>query len=105
MRFQKAILLGLLCVAALFLIGCAAGPNVLAHSAGVQGSIAGFWLGLWHGFISPVTFVISLFSDKVHLYEVHNNGGWYNFGFLLGACIIFGGGGKSAYQKKSCTQS
>jgi hypothetical protein len=59
-------LLGLLFVAALFLVGCAAGPNVLAHSAGAGGSIAGFWLGLWHGFICPVTFIISLFSDKVH---------------------------------------
>jgi hypothetical protein len=105
MRFQKAFLLGLVCVAALFLVGCAAGPNVLAHSAGAHGGIAGFWLGLWHGFICQVTFIVSLFSDKVHLYEVHNNGGWYNFGFLLGACMIFGGGGSSARQRKSCTQS
>ena len=101
MRFQKAFLLGLICVAALLLVSCAAGPNVLAHSAGAHGSIAGFWLGLWHGFICPVTFVISLFSDKVHFYEVHNNGGWYNFGFVFGCCVIFGGGGKSACHKKS----
>ncbi len=105
MRIQKAFLLGLLFVAAIFLVSCAAGPNVLAHSAGANGRIAGFWLGLWHGFICPVTFIISLFSDKVHLYEVHNNGGWYNFGFILGACMIFGGGGKSACGKKSAAQS
>jgi len=105
MRFQRAFGLGLLCVAALFLVGCAAGPNALAHSAGADGRIAGFWLGLWHGFICPVTFVISLFSDKVHLYEVHNNGGWYNFGFIFGACMIFGGGGKSAGRKKPATQT
>ena len=105
MRFHKAFLLGLLFVAALFLVSCAAGPNALAHSAGADGRIAGFWLGLWHGFICPVTFIISLFSDKVHLYEVHNNGGWYSFGFVVGACTIFGGGGKSAWQKKSSTQS
>ncbi len=105
MRWQKAVLLGVIVVAGLFLAGCAAGPNGLAHSAGANGSVAGFWLGLWHGFICPVTFIISLFSDKVHLYEVHNNGGWYNFGFLLGACMIFGGGGKSACGKKSAAQS
>lgn len=105
MRWQKAFLIGLMCVAALFLASCAAGPNALAHSAGADGRIAGFWLGLWHGFICPVTFIISLFSDKVHLYEVHNNGGWYNFGFIFGACIIFGGGGKSSGRKISCTQS
>jgi hypothetical protein len=44
----------------------------------------GFWIGLWHGTIAPITFIISLFSDSVEMYSVNNNGGWYNFGFLLG---------------------
>lgn len=55
----------------------------------------GFWHGLWHGIIAPVSFVISLFSDKVAMYAVNNNGGWYDFGFVLGAGILFGGGGKA----------
>jgi hypothetical protein len=55
--------------------------------------VAGFWRGLWHGLISPIAFLISLFSDSVAIYEAHNNGGWYNFGFLFGAATIFGGGG------------
>ncbi|MDD5153001.1 MAG: hypothetical protein PHS95_03400 [Candidatus Pacebacteria bacterium] len=78
------------------LAGCAAGPNPIAHTAGTDGSIAGFWLGLWHGLICPITFIISLFSDNVHFYEVHNSGGWYNFGFLLGASGALGGSGASA---------
>jgi hypothetical protein len=61
-----------------------------------DGEIAGFWLGLWHGIISPVTFVISLFKDSVSFYEVHNDGNWYNFGFVVGAGILFGGGSASA---------
>ena len=44
----------------------------------------GFLFGLVHGFIAPVTFVVSLFSDTVRVYAVPNNGGWYNFGFVLG---------------------
>ena len=28
------------------------------------------------------------------MYAVNNNGGWYDFGFVLGAGILFGGGGK-----------
>ena len=79
-----------------FIIGCAAGPNAMKDSAPLDGSVAGFWLGLWHGFIVPFTFFISLFSDNVTIYEVHNNGGWYNFGFLLGAATILGGGASSA---------
>ena len=77
--------------------GCTAGPNEMVNSPDEEGKVAGFWQGLWHGIISPFAFLISLFSDTVHVYEVHNNGGWYNFGFLLGASIIFGGtGGGSA---------
>ncbi|MBA7476132.1 hypothetical protein ES707_11511 [subsurface metagenome] len=61
---------------------------------------AGFWAGLWHGLICVVTFIISLFSDSVHLYEVNNTGGWYNFGFLLGAAIFFGSSAGSKGRKK-----
>ncbi len=87
----------------LWLVGCAAGPNSLAKTPDDSGRIAGFWLGLWHGLISPITFIISLFSSKVGFYEVHNNGGWYNLGFLLGACVVLGssGGGARACRRRS----
>jgi len=85
-------LLSLLLLSALFLTGCTAGPNTAAHVAASDGSVAGFWFGLWHGMIAPITFIISLFSNSVNFYEVHNNGDWYNFGFVLGAGILFGGG-------------
>ncbi|MFB0566081.1 MAG: hypothetical protein ACETWK_10450 [Candidatus Aminicenantaceae bacterium] len=52
---------------------------------------AGFWAGLWHGIICVITFIISLFTDKVTMYEVNNSGNWYNFGFLIGAAIFLGG--------------
>jgi hypothetical protein len=78
------------------LCGCAASGNALKDSPSSDGSIAGFWLGLWHGIILPITFVVSLFRDGVNVYEVHNNGGWYNFGFLWGVIIILGGGGSAA---------
>lgn len=61
--------------------------------------IYGFWYGLLHGFIAPFTFIISLFDDSVAMYAVNNNGGWYNFGFLFGACIFFGGGSKAKKKK------
>jgi hypothetical protein len=54
---------------------------------------AGFWAGLWHGLICGVTFIISLFTDTVRMYEVNNTGGWYDFGFLFGAMIVLGQGG------------
>lgn len=84
----------------LALSACTAGPNELVDTPDEQGRIAGFWKGLWHGFISPIAFLISLFSDTVRIYETHNNGGWYNFGFLFGASIIFGGGGGGAARRR-----
>jgi hypothetical protein len=89
---MKAKLWLLLVTVALVVTACAAGPNVVSHVDGVQ--LAGFWKGLWHGFIYPVTFIISLFNDNVNIYEVHNNGNWYDFGFVVGIGLlhtVFGG--------------
>ena len=85
------------------LAGCAPGPNSMAGTPDDEGEVAGFWMGLWHGFASPVMFIISLFNKSVEVYEVHNNGGWYTFGFLLGASVILGGssgGGAAARSRR-----
>jgi len=84
----------------IILSACAAGTNNMANTANTVGEIDGFWHGLWHGFISPFTFIISLFKDGLSIYEVHNNGNWYNFGFLLGSMCFFGGSGKGCCRKK-----
>lgn len=54
---------------------------------------AGFFDGLWHGLILPITFIISLFDSDVRIYEINNSGLWYDFGFVLGASSSLGGGG------------
>lgn len=79
-------------VVVLVLGACAAGANpTLDTPVPGEGSPAGFWLGLWQGFILPVTFVVSLFTDTVSVYEVHNSGNWYDFGYVLGISAVFGG--------------
>lgn len=93
----RVILLALLL--GLFLTACTAGPNELTDTPNADGHVSGFWRGLWHGLISPFTFIVSLFSDTVEAFEVHNNGGWYVLGFLLGASTIFGGGGGGAARR------
>lgn len=45
----------------------------------------GFLGGLWHGLILPVSFWGSILSDDIAIYGVNNTGGWYDFGFCLGA--------------------
>jgi len=51
---------------------------------------AGFWAGVWHGSIAPFTFLISLFKPGVRVYETHNVGRWYDFGYIIGLSIAFG---------------
>jgi hypothetical protein len=76
-------------LALLTLSACAAGPNEMVDTGPDP---AGFWPGLWQGLISPITFLISLFTSEVNIYEVQNNGNWYDFGFMLGVAAAFGGG-------------
>lgn len=89
---MKKVVAALFLVLLLFTVSCAPGPNKLAKIADAEGQVAGFWLGVWQGLIAPITFIISVFSDQVSLYEVHNSGGWYNFGFVLGAGLFLSGG-------------
>ena len=72
------------------LAGCASGPNPSKGTASEHGGVAGFWLGLWQGFIAPLVFVVSLFRRDLGIYDVHNNGAWYNFGYLFGLACFFG---------------
>jgi hypothetical protein len=78
-----------LAVGALALSACAATQD----SAAVAPTAPGFLLGLWHGFIFPVAWIVSLFFDKVAVYAVPNNGGWYDFGYFLGI-VVFGVGAR-----------
>jgi len=87
-----ALGLSLTLVAMLLMTACAPGPNSAEKTPNAEGKVAGFWKGLWQGLISPITFIISLFTKNVRLYEVHNNGNWYNFGFVLGAGLFLSGG-------------
>jgi hypothetical protein len=93
---KRWLLAGFALVAALVLAACAAGTNPQVGGP----DAAGFWQGLWQGLILPVTFVISLFSDNVNIYEVNNDGNWYDFGYVLGLLIIFSGSGAGAGSRR-----
>ncbi|MEO8175467.1 MAG: hypothetical protein ABI626_02260 [Sphingomicrobium sp.] len=81
-----------LAAALALLAACAAtqAPDAVAATA------PGFLYGLWHGFIFPVAWVVSLFTDKVAIYAVPNSGGWYDFGYFLGIAV-FGVGARKGH--------
>jgi hypothetical protein len=89
---KNIVCLGCILILLMALSSCAPGPNTVEKTSDEEGRIAGFWRGLWHGLISPITFIISVFTKEVRIYEVHNNGSWYNFGFVLGAGLFLQGG-------------
>ena len=45
---------------------------------------SGFFWGLWHGFIAPISSIGSLFKSDIAIYDICNVGGWYDFGYCLG---------------------
>ena len=91
--FQRILLIGL----TLFLFSCASEVNV-TECVNLEEQ-KGFFFGLLHGFLAPLTFIIGIFSDTITMYEVNNAGGWYDFGFLLGIGGFSGGIFKSTKKK------
>ena len=55
----------------------------------VKDHLAGFGVGLAHGFLSVIALVTSFFNRSVNIYEINNTGIGYNIGFVLGACFWF----------------
>jgi hypothetical protein len=90
---SRTIRLSALFVVTLALAACA------AHQASstVAPQAPGFLLGVWHGFIFPIAWIVSLFMHDVSVYAVPNNGGWYNFGYFIG--IVFLGVGSHGSRK------
>ena len=62
-------------------------PAAVEHAARTPG----FLWGVWHGFVFPFAWIGSLFDPKIAVYAVPNSGGWYDFGFFLGVCVLGGG--------------
>ena len=94
------IALGLILCVAFLSVSCAPGNERWDQEIN-PGHKAGFWAGIWHGPIIVITFVVSLFTNEVGLYEVNHTGWAYNLGFLIGLCISIGGGlGPFRWRKK-----
>ena len=94
MKHKKLLLFALmLIILTMLLTACAPGDG--ANSADHP---AGFLSGIWHGWIAPITLVISLFNSRINIYEVYNIGFWYDFGFYM--AIISGFGGLALSRKR-----
>lgn len=77
----------LLVAASLVLLSaCAAGTETFNDA-----DPAGFFFGIWHGWIAPFALIAHLFDGDVRVYEVDNTGIWYDVGFYIAVISGFGG--------------
>ncbi|WP_350344328.1 hypothetical protein PRVXT_000724 [Proteinivorax tanatarense] len=52
---------------------------------------AGFFWGIWHGWVAPISLIIGIFNEGIRIYEPINTGSAYDFGFYLAVVGGFGG--------------
>jgi hypothetical protein len=90
MRPPKQLYTAALFASILFLVSCAHQPISEAYGP------PGFFMGVWNGFTIFFALIGHLFDNSIRIYAFPNSGGWYDFGFFLGACIFGGGGGSAA---------
>jgi hypothetical protein len=90
---KKLIWILVLLLSMVILSGCIPGDG--KHT---EERPAGFFWGIWHGWIAPISLIGGLFNKNLRVYEVFNTGWWYDFGFYV--AIIAGFGGLSLTRKK-----
>lgn len=92
-KYRIIFIFTALLAATILLSGCTPGnPRFDADNP------AGFFWGIWHGWIAPISLVIGIFNDAVRVYETHNTGWFYDLGFYIS--IISGFGGIALFRKK-----
>jgi hypothetical protein len=91
MSSSRTIALRFVCICcfACALSACATQPVMRSFNP------PGFFMGLFHGAISPLALIGSIFADT-KIYAFPNTGWFYDFGFMLGLCIWAGGGATAA---------
>src|SRR5690554_2907837 len=91
---SKKIKLSIMILMSMFLLtACMPGDGTYT-----QGDPANFLSGIWHGWIAPISLILSIGNSSRSIYESMNTGFWYDFGFYM--AIISGFGGLSLSRNK-----
>ena len=89
----KQLICILVLIVLIALAGCVPGDG--KHT---EANPAGFFWGIWHGWIAPISLIWGLFNSDIRLYEPQNTGWWYDVGFYI--AVISGFGGLSLRRRK-----
>ena len=94
MKKKKQLML--VCLASILMIlmsGCVPGDGSYTDE-----NRAGFFWGIWHGWLAPVSLIMGIVNNHLRVYEIHNTGWWYDLGFYM--AIISGFGSLSFFRKE-----
>lgn len=94
-KYKSVVLIYVFIVLTLLLTACLPGGGSYSPI-----KPAGFFSGIWHGWIAPVSLILGIFNTKISIYESFNTGWWYDFGFYIS--IIAGFGSIQLIRKKRC---
>ena len=92
---KKGIALLAVAALAVILAGCFPGTSTYT-----PGEPAGFFSGVWHGWIAPISLIIGFFNRDIRIYETYNTGWWYDLGYYIAVISGFGGVTLSRKRKK-----
>jgi polyferredoxin len=59
---------------------------------------AGFFSGVWHGWLAPLTLIAQVFDGDIRISEPNNTGWRYDFGFSI--AVVSGFGSVSLVRRK-----
>jgi len=84
---KRALLFGIVIACLMFILtGCLPGDGTSSSD-----KPAGFFRGIWHGWVAPISLIGGLFNKNIRVYEVYNTGWWYDFGYYIAVISGFGG--------------
>lgn len=95
---KRLLIILLVAIGTLCLTGCFPGGDSYSKQ-----DPAGFFSGVWHGWIAPISLIVGLFKNDVRIYEPMNTGWWYDFGFYI--AVIAGFGSIALTRKKKAKDS
>jgi len=97
---RRFVIFGLIMAMVLTLASCLPGDT-----ARYAEKPAGFLMGIWHGWMAPISLIVRLFNPETRIYEVNNTGWWYDFGFYMAIISGFGGLSLGRKNRKHDTKS
>jgi len=94
MKHRHITMLILVALTLVLLTGCLPGDGT-----NTPANPAGFLWGIWHGWMAPLSLILSVLVDaNYRIYEVYNKGWWYDLGYYM--AIISGFGGLSLFRSR-----